>query len=208
MRKVGLTGGIATGKSYVLGQFRRRGFPCLDADELAHGVMAAGTEASRAIADRFGPDVLTPEGAVDRARLGPQVFADAAARRDLEAIVHPAVYRAIEAAVRGLERIGAGAAVIVDVPLLYETGHANDFACVIVTACPVEVQLERLTKRGMTEADARQRLAAQLPTSEKAGRADFVIQTGGSHEETDRQVEEIARQLNGPQTSGPRPQSG
>ena len=195
MRKVGLTGGIATGKSYVLEQFRRRGFPCLDADELAHGVMAAGTEASRAIADRFGHEVLGPGGSVDRARLAPAVFADSAARRDLEAIVHPAVYRAIEAAVRGFERVGVGPMVIVDVPLLYETGHAGDFDCVIVTACPADVQLERLMKRGMIEADARQRLAAQLPTSEKAARADFVIQTGGSYEDTDRQVEDILASL-------------
>jgi dephospho-CoA kinase len=91
MLKVGLTGGIATGKSYVLEQFRRRGVPCLDADALTHGVMAAGTEATAAIAVRFGSDILDADGAVNRAKLGPIVFADASARRELEAIVHPAV---------------------------------------------------------------------------------------------------------------------
>jgi dephospho-CoA kinase len=201
MLRVGLTGGIATGKSYVLEQFRRRGYPCLDADELAHGEMAAGTEASRAIAHRFGQEVLGSDGAVDRPRLGPIVFADPQARRDLEALVHPAVYRAIEAAVRGFERIGAGPLVLVDVPLRSETGHADDFDSVIVTASPPAVQVERLVKRGLTEADARRRLEAQLPTSEKTARADFVIQTGGSYEDTDRQIEEIVSQLNRPRAS-------
>src|SRR6476659_4635468 len=100
MLKVALTGGIATGKSYVLEQFRRRGVPCLDADELAHGVMSPGTEATQAIAERFGSDILDPTGAVNRRKLGPIVFADPAARRGLESIVHPAVRRAIEAGLR------------------------------------------------------------------------------------------------------------
>jgi dephospho-CoA kinase len=93
MLKIALTGGIATGKSYVLDRFRRLGVPCLDADDLAHGVTAAGTEATAAIAARFGEDVLAADGAVDRKKLGPIVFADASAPRELEAIVHPAVPR-------------------------------------------------------------------------------------------------------------------
>ena len=97
MLKIALTGGIATGKSYVLDQFRRRGVPCLDADELAHGVTAAGTEATAAIAARFGAEILAADGSVDRKKLGPIVFADPAARRELEAIVHPGVHRAIAA---------------------------------------------------------------------------------------------------------------
>src|SRR5947208_1288285 len=101
MLKVALTGGIATGKSHILEQFRARGVPCLDADTLAHGVEAAGTEATQAIAARFGPGVLDAAGAVDRKKLAPIVFADPAARRELEAIVHPAVYRAIVAGLRG-----------------------------------------------------------------------------------------------------------
>src|SRR3954466_1153090 len=132
MLRIALTGGIATGKSYVLDQFRRRGIPCLDADELAHGVTAAGTEATTAIAARFGADVLAPDGSVDRARLGPFVFADAAARRELEALVHPAVYRAIAAGLRAFEKLGAALAVV-DIPLLYESGHEGDFDHVIVT---------------------------------------------------------------------------
>jgi len=107
MLRVALTGGIATGKTYVLDRLRTRGIPCLDADQLVHGVEAAGTEATAAIAARFGAAVLDDDGSVNRAKLGPIVFADAAARRDLEAIVHPAVFRAIEAGLRGFERSGA-----------------------------------------------------------------------------------------------------
>jgi len=193
--RVGLTGGIATGKSHVLEEFRRLGVPCLDADELAHGVTAAGTEATAAIAARFGSDTLAPDGSVNRAKLGPIVFADAAARHELEAIVHPAVYRAIVAGLRGFEMLGEYPIAIVDVPLLYETGADRQFDRVVVTICPPDVQRARLVERGMTEDDARQRLAAQWPTEQKAQRADFVIQTGGTFEETNRQVAEIYRLL-------------
>jgi len=189
--KVALTGGIATGKSYVLGQFRQRGIPCLDADELAHGVTAAGTEATAAIAERFGADILASDGSVNRAKLGPIVFADSTARKDLEAIVHPAVYRAIQAGVRGFEMLGEYAVAVVDVPLLYETGADTQFDRVIVTICPAAVQLARLLERGIGEDAARQRLAAQWPTERKAERADFVIHTDRSFAETDAQVAAI-----------------
>ena len=195
MLKVALTGGIATGKSYVLGQFRRRGVPCLDADDLAHGVTAAGTEATAAIAARFGHEVLAADGAVDRTRLGPIVFADPAARRDLEAIVHPAVYRAIAAGLRAFELVGHDRFAIVDVPLLYETGADKNFDRVIVTASLPATQLARLRERGMSNEAAQQRLAAQWPTDEKAARADFVVTTDGSFEETNAQVEEVYRAL-------------
>ena len=195
MLKVALTGGIATGKSYVLDQLRRRGVPCLDADVLAHGVTAPGTEATQAIAARFGPDILEGDGAVDRNKLGQIVFADESARRDLEAIVHPAVYRAITAALRAFTLIGGSPLAVVDVPLLYETGHQSEFERVIVTACPVEVQIRRLVGRGLSEADARLRVAAQLPINDKASRADFVIRTDGSFEETDQQVDQVLKNL-------------
>jgi len=200
MLKVGLTGGIATGKSYVLDQFRRRGVSCLDADELAHGVTAAGTEATMRIAERFGGGVLAPDGSVDRRALGPIVFADQSARRELEAIVHPAVHRAIAAGVRAFELLGDPLA-IVDVPLLYEVGSEKDFDRVIVTACSPEMQLARLVQRGLTEDAARQRLAAQWPTEKKTARADFVIRTDGTFDETDRQVADVYLRL---QTSGVR----
>ncbi len=191
MLKVALTGGIATGKSHVLDWFRRRGVPCLDADQLAHGVMAAGTEATQAIAARFGTDVLAEDGAVDRTRLGPIVFADSVARKELEAIVHPAVYRAIAAGLRAFELTENPRLVVVDIPLLYETGDASDFDAVIATRCPPEVQMARLVARGMSEAEARQRLAAQLPAAEKARRANYVIDTAGPFENTDAQIKRV-----------------
>ena len=195
MLKVALTGGIATGKSHVLEQFRRRGVPCLDADSLAHGVTAAGTEATSAIAARFGADILAADGSVDRAKLAPIVFADPAARLDLEAMIHPAVYRAITAGLRAFELLGASSLAVVDIPLLYESGHADEFDRVIVTVCAPEMQLARLLVRGMKENEARQRIAAQWPTEEKARRATFVVRTDGTFEETDRQVETILERL-------------
>jgi dephospho-CoA kinase len=194
MLRVALTGGIATGKSHVLEQCRRHGLACLDADELAHGVTAAETEATAAIAARFGADVLAPDGSVDRSKLGPLVFADPAALRDLDAIVHPAVYRAIGAALRGFERLGYPM-VVVAVPLLYESGHEKDFDRVIVTACAIETQRARLRERGLTDAEAGQRIAAQWSTEAKVARADYVIDTDGAREETNRRVADVLSAL-------------
>jgi dephospho-CoA kinase len=159
--------------------------------------MAPGTEATAAIAARFGGHILAADGSVDRTKLGPIVFADASARRDLEAIVHPAVYRAVEAALRGFERLGAPLAVA-DIPLLYESGHEGHFDLVIATTCPPDVQVARLLARGLTEAEARRRIAAQWPTEEKARRATFVVKTDGAFEETERQVDRILSQLSTP----------
>jgi dephospho-CoA kinase len=154
-------------------------------------VTAAGTEATAAIAERFGAGVLAPDGSVNRAALGAIVFADATARRELEAMIHPAVYRAIEAGMRAFEKIDGSPVAVVEIPLLYETGHANDFDRVIVTACDEDTQLARLAARGVPETRARQILAAQKPTAEKAAQADFVIQTGGTTAETDAQVRQF-----------------
>jgi dephospho-CoA kinase len=195
MLKVALTGGIATGKSHVLERLRRRGVPCLDADALAHGVEAAGTEATQAIAARFGDGVLAKDGSVDRTKLGPIVFADSAARSDLEAIVHPAVYRAIRAGLRAFELTGNPRLAVVDVPLLFESGRASDFDTVIATVCTPDIQLARLRARGMSDEDALRRLAAQLPAVEKATRANHVIDTSGTFEETDAQVDRLLQAL-------------
>jgi dephospho-CoA kinase len=191
-----LTGGIATGKSHVLEQFRRRGVPCLDADELSHGVTAAGTEATAAIAARFGEAFLDADGAVDRAKLGRLVFRDETARKDLEAIVHPAVYRAIAAGMRGFERVGEYPFIVVDIPLLYESDHARDFDRVIVTMCTPERQRERLRERGLTDEEITQRLAAQWPASQKARQADYVIHTDGTFEDTSAQIDRFIQNFN------------
>jgi dephospho-CoA kinase len=195
MLRIALTGGIATGKSHVLARFQAHGIPCLDADVLAHGVMAAGTEISHAIAARFGEEVLDRDGAVDRRKLGAIVFADAGARQDLEAIVHPAVRRAITAGLRAFHLVGGSAFAVVDIPLLYEAGRSAEFDRVIATVCPPAMQLQRLIARGLTESEARQRLAAQMPADQKAARADYVIRTDGTFDETDAQVERVVRGL-------------
>ena len=191
MLRVALTGGIATGKSHVLNEFRKRGVPCLDADELAHGVTTAGTEATAQIAERFGVDVLDSSGGVERHKLGAIVFADSAARRALEEIVHPAVYRAIAAGLRAFELLERSPLTVVDIPLLYETGHSSDFDRVIATVCPRGVQIARLKERGLSDTEAEQRLAAQMSADQKALRADYIIQTDGTIESTNAQVAQI-----------------
>lgn len=193
--KVALTGGIATGKSHVLEQVRRRGIPCLDADTFAHGVTSAGTEASHLIAVRFGADMLDEFGTVDRKKLASVVFADPAARRDLEAIVHPAVYRAITAGLRAFELAGEATLAVVDIPLLYETGHAGDFDQVIATVCRTDTQEARLVARGLSREEARQRLAAQMSAEEKAARAHYVIRTDGTFADTNAEIETVLEKL-------------
>ena len=138
--------------------------------------------------------MLNPDGAVNRRKLGSLVFAEPAARRDLEAIVHPAVYRAIAAGLRAFELTGSRIA-IVDIPLLYETTGNRRFERVIATVCSPALQVARLMARGLSETDAHQRLAAQMPAEEKAARAEFVIRTDGSFQETDAQVRSIWSEL-------------
>lgn len=195
MLKVALTGGIATGKSHVLQELRRRGVPCLDADEMAHAVTMAGTDATREIVRRFGAGVLDSTGAVDRKKLAAVVFEDASARRDLEAIVHPAVYQAIAAGLRAIEGADGPPLAVVDIPLLYETGRAAEFDKVIATTCRADVQRTRLIARGLTAEEARQRLEAQLPSEDKANRSDYVIRTDGTLADTAAQVEQVLAEL-------------
>jgi dephospho-CoA kinase len=187
MQRIGLTGGIATGKSYVVRRLRAAGVPVVDADVLAHEAIARGTPGLQAVVERFGNGVLTPDGDVDRARLGQIVFSDEAARRDLENIIHPVVRRGIAAFFDALPADTALA--VADIPLLYETHRERHFNKIIVVACAPATQIERIMARdGLSREDAERRLAAQLPIEEKLRRADFVIRTDGTHEETDAQV--------------------
>jgi dephospho-CoA kinase len=189
--RVALTGGIATGKSYVLAQLRERGIPVIDADHIVHEALGPNTPTTEQILREFGAAVLKADGSVDRAKLGEKVFAAAEARLRLEAIVHPFVYETI------LNWFEAGKAPIgvASIPLLYETHREGDFDAVVVTACKADQQLERMTERGMSEVEARRRMAAQMPAAEKAARADYVIWTGGTTHETDVQVEELLIKL-------------
>jgi dephospho-CoA kinase len=194
MLKVALTGGIATGKSHCLTRFAARGVPVVDADRLSHEIVQPGSPTRDAIVRRFGPRVLTGEGLLDRPALAAVVFADPDGRRDLEAIVHPEVYRRIRDWAVNLPP--ATRVAIADIPLLFETGHQHEFDRVIVCACPPGEQIRRLVARdGLSEDDARARLAAQWPIDEKVARADFVIHTDGAKAETDAQVREILEKL-------------
>jgi dephospho-CoA kinase len=193
MLRVALTGGIATGKSDVLARLASRGVPTIDADALVHQALAAGSPAVARIAERFGPRVVAPDGSVDRRALGAVVFSDEPARRALEALLHPDVYRRIDEWFAGLPPVPFAVA---DVPLLFETGHESRFDRVIVTACSPATQLARVQARdGLSEEEARWRLQAQWPVEEKVRRADYVVDTSGACEETDRQVERLALEL-------------
>lgn len=195
VRRIGLTGGIATGKSYVRAKFEELGVPTIDADTLARDAVAPGTAGLAAVVKRFGPDVLDWSGSLDRRKLGQIVFADAAARRDLEAIIHPFVRTQADAWFRRLDPARHQFA-IADIPLLFETDSDKLYDAVIVTACAPEEQVRRIVARNhVTEAEARQRVAAQLPIDEKIRRGDYVIRTDGTHQETDRQVRGVFEQL-------------
>jgi dephospho-CoA kinase len=191
MLKVALTGGIATGKSYVLTKLGERGIPTIDADDIVHEALGPHTATTRAIAIQFGSALLKEDGSIDRALLARAVFADADARLRLEAIIHPGVYEAIgHWFTAGGQRLG-----VASIPLLYETHHETDFDVVVVTACKAGQQLQRIMERGLSEEEARQRLAAQIPTADKTMRADHVIWTSGTTHETDAQVDELVGKL-------------
>jgi dephospho-CoA kinase len=194
MLRVGLTGGIGTGKSHVARRFAAAGVPLVDADRLAREVVVAGTPALEAIRQRFGPGVIGPDGALDRQALAAIVFADPGARRDLEAIVHPAVRASIDAFFAALPATTAFA--VADIPLLFETGRRREFDAVVVAACPPEMQVARVMARdGVSEAAVRERMAAQLPIADKVRQADYVIDTSGSFAETDAGVTRVIAAL-------------
>jgi dephospho-CoA kinase len=194
MLRVGLTGGIATGKSTVRRRLASRGVPTIDADILARHVVAPGTPGAAAVARRFGPSVIGPDGGIDRDALGAIVFADPAARADLEGLIHPAVYEAIDAWFDALPHDTPLA--VADIPLLFETGRAGDFDVVVVTACDADEQLRRIVRRdGLSEEAARQRIAAQWPLAEKVRRADHVVDTGRPQAETDAAIDALLARL-------------
>jgi dephospho-CoA kinase len=179
MRLVGLTGGIASGKSTFAAALRELGAPVLDADALARQAVRRGTPALAEIVGAFGPEVLGADGELDRQRMATRVFSDPSARARLEAVVHPAVRRAVAEETTRLAAAGQDLA-FYDVPLLYETGLDAGLECVVVVYAPPEVQRARLASRdgiGPEEADAR--LAAQIPIDEKARRADVLVVNDG-----------------------------
>lgn len=187
---IGLTGGIASGKSTASGFLRELGVEVIDADRLARLVVAPGGPALEEIREAFGPSVLLPDGSLDRPALAARVFGDEAALSRLNRIVHP---RVEEEAVREIARIRSrkpGAVIVYDVPLLYEGGMAERFDRVVVIYVPRQVQVRRLRERDrLTEEQALARLASQMDIEEKARRADFVVDNRGSREELRRNIE-------------------
>ncbi len=186
MLRVGLTGGIGSGKSAVSTLLAERGAVVIDADKIAREVVGVGTPALRAIVDRFGAEILTVDGTLDRPKLGAVVFADPAALKELEAITHPAIVARtaeLEAAA------GADAIVVHDNPLLVEMGAYKQCDFVVVVDVPAEVQVDRLVRlRGMTKTEAEARIAAQTSRKNRTGVADFVIDNTGSLSELARVV--------------------
>ena len=192
----GLTGGIATGKSTVSAMFTHLGCRVTDADQLARDVVAPGQPAYAAIVKEFGAEMLQPDGYLDRKRLGAVVFADLERRKRLEAITHPAIRTRWDRILRVYEEEAFAGIVFWDAALLYETGGARLMEKVVVVFTDPATQLARLVARdGCTEAEARARIASQLPLADKLAVATHVIDNGGTPESTRAQVESLWREL-------------
>ncbi len=189
MLRVGLTGGIAVGKSYVSALLRELGCYVFDADDIARAVVQPGMPALNDIVAAFGPEVLAADGALDRAKLGRLVFADAEARSRLNAIVHPRVHAEQDRLLREVEARDPHGIAVVDAALLIESGGYRRFDVVVVVWCRPEIQLARLMARnGLSREEAAQRIAAQMPSEEKRRYADFEIDTSEGFEPTRQQV--------------------
>ncbi|MHB9146422.1 MAG: dephospho-CoA kinase [Symbiobacteriia bacterium] len=181
---IGLTGGIATGKSTATAFLREAGIPVIDADEVARAVVEPGQPALAELAAAFGPSILLPGGSLDRKRLGDMVFGDAAARQRLNAITHPYIHQAIGVQTEALAATGTQF-IVLDVPLLFESGLDRDVDRVWVVAASAAQQLARLMERdALSEAEARRRIESQMPLADKIRRADAVIDNSGSREAT------------------------
>lgn len=184
--RIGLTGGIGSGKSTVSGLLAAHGAVIVDADRIAREVLEPGTPGLAAVVEAFGPGVLAADGSLDRPALAGIVFADTGARRKLDAIVHPLVrQRATELAVAA----PADAVVVHDIPLLVETGQAGSYDLVLVVEADGETRVSRLVQRGLTEEDARARIAAQASDEERRAVADVVLDNAGTPEDLGRQVD-------------------
>ena len=193
MLLVGLTGGIGSGKSTVSRMLRERGAVVLDADGFARAAVVAGSPGLAGVVARFGAQILTPDGELDRPKLASIVFADPGALADLEAIVHPEVRRMIADGIQ--ENLDADRVVVLVNPLLIEMGTHRDCDVVVVVSTSPETQIARSLARGMTEEDVRARMAAQLPLEERARAADVLIDNEGTLVDLEREVDVLWRDL-------------
>jgi dephospho-CoA kinase len=190
MLLVGLTGGIASGKSTVAAMFAARGAAVVDADRITRELQAPGTACHRAILETFGGAVRDAAGRLDRRRLAARVFGDPAERARLEALMHPAIWARVTDEAAAAAGAGHGLC-LVDAAVIFEAGWADRFPVLIVVTAPADVQLARLRARGLDQDEACRRLGAQWPSPEKAARAHFVIQAGGTLAETEAQVDRV-----------------
>jgi dephospho-CoA kinase len=191
--RIGLTGGIGSGKSEVSRLLAAHGALVIDADVLAREVVEPGTPGHAEVVDAFGGDVLADDGSLDRAALGARVFGDHGARRRLEAIIHPRV-RARAAEIEAAA--GPDAIVVHDIPLLVETGQQDDFDGVIVVDAPIELQVERLIRqRGMSANEARGRIEAQASRQQRTGAADWIVDNTGSLADLETAVTQVWEEL-------------
>lgn len=195
MLRVGLTGGIACGKTVVRRRLEEQGIPTLDADAVVHRLLEPATDVTRQIAESFGQEVIASDGSVDRKALGAIVFRDAESRARLNAIVHPAVWREIERFFEEKEK-GSDPVAVVDAALMIETGSYQHYDRLVVVHCAPELQLERLMARdGLSREEAERRIRSQMPIDQKLPFADFLVDTSGSIELTLKQTDEVASQL-------------
>ncbi len=195
MEVLGLTGGIACGKTAVAQMFLARGVPVVDADQVARDVVAPGTDGLAAVVEAFGPGVLASDGTLDRKRLGERVFSDEGARKALNAILHPRIAAESMGRLAALSGEGHGFA-LYDAALLVENGAYKSFAGLIVVTARPEVQLARLVARdAITEAEARARIDAQWPLERKVAVATHVIDNSGTREALAARVAEVYAEL-------------
>lgn len=195
MRKYGLTGGIASGKSTVAAMLRERGFPVLEADKISHALIEPGGAAYEEVIARFGGEILDGNGRIDRTKLGAIVFTDREKLDQLNGIIHPRVEVEIGKQLVELEKSGSYAAAFVEAALIFEAKLHARLDGVVVAWCLPEQQLARLMERGMSEVVARQRIAMQMPVEKKLSLAAEKIDCSGSLEETRRQVEALLAKL-------------
>lgn len=197
MPRIGITGGVATGKSTVAKLMQERGAIIFSADEAARAVVGPGSSALRKIAATFGPDYLLPDGSLNRPNLAQRIFSDPQARRTLEKITHPLIERLLLAQMEAARKdFPPDPLVAVEVPLLYEAGREGWFDKIVVVASSEETQIARLRWRnGLSSEEARARIAAQMPLSEKIARADIVIWNEGDLNQLAAQVDAALRQI-------------
>lgn len=198
MLKLGLTGGIASGKSTVAAMFVELGAHLIDTDVIARKVVAKGSIGLNSIVEAFGPEVLDDNGELDRRRLRERIFSDRKARERLNAIVHPAVAAEVEAQFDRISEEDPGAVALVDVPLLYETDTDNRYDAVVVVYVQPQTQIQRLMQRdGVSREAAEQSLTAQMSLEEKRKKAQFVVDNSGTLQETRNQVKAVWQTLCG-----------